>query len=153
MKNHWHEQIQRYVNGQSSAEEAASLQSALYEDAELRALYLDYMNLDAALGAAAEMATTVLANGTGGIATFPRSAARLLPHYWRWLAATAACAALVAFLALPIHRNSPRVRPEVFTAISSTQSAIARLSYKPASTLPAWISPTASMLDEPRLPE
>ena len=75
MKNHWHEQIQRYVNGQASAEEAAALQAALNEDAELRALYLDYMNLDVALGAAAE-AATIAENGIArdrDIPTFTRS--------------------------------------------------------------------------------
>ena len=55
MKSHWHEQIQRYVNGLASPAEAAALQAALNQDAELRALYLDYMNLDVALSAAAEM--------------------------------------------------------------------------------------------------
>ena len=85
------------LNGQASAEEAAALQAALNEDAELRALYLDYMNLDVALGAAAE-AATITENGMGGIATFPRSPAQSSPHYWRWLAAAAAaCAALVMF--------------------------------------------------------
>ena len=53
MKNNAHEQIQRYMNGQASTEEAAALQTALKNDADLRALYLDYMNLDVALAGAA----------------------------------------------------------------------------------------------------
>ena len=148
MKNHWHEQIQRYVNGQSSAEEAASLQAALNEDAELRALYLDYMNLDVALGAAAEMAT-ITENGTGRMATFPQPPA---PHYWRWLAATAACAALAVLAVLPSHRKTPRAQPDIAAVISSTQIHISRISVEPPSLFPAWASPTASLLDEPRIP-
>ena len=54
MKSHWHATIQQYVDGQSSAEEAAALFNSLNEDAALRALYLDYMNLDMALGAVAD---------------------------------------------------------------------------------------------------
>ena len=55
MNNDWHAQIQCYMNGQAGAEEVAALQAALQADAGLRALYLDYMNLDAALGAAAAL--------------------------------------------------------------------------------------------------
>jgi anti-sigma factor RsiW len=82
MKNHWHEDIQQYLNGQANAEEASALQAALGEDAELRALYLDYINLDVALAAAAE-AATITENGMDGIAPVPRSAAKTSPHYWR----------------------------------------------------------------------
>ena len=153
MKDHWHEQIQRTVNGQSSAEEIAALREALNADAELRAWYLDYMNLDAALGAAAD-AAVIAENATGSSETarFPRPRARLSPHFWRWLAATAACAALVVLALFPSHRDASRARPDFAAAISSTQSAIARLSVEPASVLPAWISPTASLLDQPGFP-
>lgn len=149
MKSHWHEQIQLYASGQSSADESAALEASLSEDAQLRALYLDYMNLDVALGAAA----AIIENGISRTATFPRPPARLSPHYWRWLAATAACAALLVFAMLPRHRGPSPSRPDVAVTISSAQSAIARLSYEPPSTLPAWMSPTASMLDQPRLPQ
>ena len=152
MKNDWHEQIQRYVNGQASAEEAAALEAALYEDLELRALYLDYMNLDVALGAAAE-AASITENGCGGITASPRSLAHSSPHHWRWFAAVAACAALVAFVMVSRHRNPSRTRPDVAAACSSAQEAIARLSVEPPSSFPAWESPTASMLDQPRIPQ
>ncbi len=151
MKNHWHEQIQRYVNGQAGAEEVAALQAALNEDADLRALYLDYMNLDVALGAAAE-AATVTESGIGGITTCPCSPARSSPHYWRWLAA-AACAAVLVFALRPGHRNPSPTRPDVAAACSVTQEAIARLSVEPPSVFPAWASPTASMLDQPPTPK
>src|SRR5882757_4174852 len=117
MNDQWHERIQRYVDGQSSAEEAAALEAALNEDAELRALYLDYMNLDVALGAAAEMAT-IVENEADKTTAFP---AQLSPHYWRWLAATAACAALAVLAMLPKHRNSSRAQPDLAATISSTQ--------------------------------
>ena len=151
MKNHWHEQIQRYVNGQAGSAEAAALQAALNEDAELRAWYLDYMNLDVALGAAAET-PTITENGIGGITTFPCSPAQSSRHYWRWFAA-AACAALLVFAMMPRHRNLSRTRPDVAAACSSAQEAIARLSVEPPSSFPAWASPTASLLDQPRIPK
>jgi hypothetical protein len=153
MNKHWREQIQRFVNGQASAEEVAALQAALNKDAELRALFLDYMNLDVALGAAAE-AAAITENGIGGIATFQCSPAQSSPHYWRWLAAAAtACAALLVFAIVPRHRNPVRTRPDVAAACSSAQEAIARLSIEPTSSIPVWASPTASMLDQPRIPK
>ena len=152
MTNHWHERIQRYVNGQADAEEAAALQTVLKENAELRALYLDYMNLDVALGAVAE-AATITENGLGGIAGFPRVSAQSSPHYWRWIAAAAACVVLVTIGMLSRHRNPSRTRPDVATACSRTQEAIARLSVEPPSVFPAWASPTASMLDQPAIPK
>jgi WD40 repeat protein len=56
MTDHWHEQVRRYADGLSTAEESASLEKALVESAELRAWYLDLMNLEVALGAAADAA-------------------------------------------------------------------------------------------------
>ena len=53
MNTDWHDIIQRYIAGTLADEESAALQDALKADAELRALYLDYMNLDVALEAAA----------------------------------------------------------------------------------------------------
>ena len=149
MKSRWHEAVQRYLDGQSSTEEAAALHEALNRDAELRILYLDYMNLDAALGSAAAVNTEI---GIGRTVAFPRPSARSSPHYWRWLAATAACAALVMFAVLPRHRNSSRALSGLAATISSAQKAIARLSVEVPSSLPAWMSPTASMLDQPRFP-
>jgi anti-sigma factor RsiW len=153
MKNHWHEQIQRYLNGQASAEEAAALQRALGEDVELRALYLDYMNLDVALAAAAEAATIADNDAADGIAPVPGSPAKSSPHTWRWLVAAAACAALATFAVFPRHRSPPRMRPDVAATCSPTLEAIAQLSIDPHSSIPAWASPTASMLDQPPIPQ
>jgi anti-sigma factor RsiW len=151
MKNHWHEDIQQYLNGQATVEEAAALQAALGEDADLRALYLDYMNLDVALAAAAE-AATITDDEIGWITPLPRSPTKTSPHYWRWLAAAAtACAVLVMFAMLPRHRKPPQTRPDVAAACDSAQEAIARLSVEPPSSFPAWASPTAAILDQPQI--
>ncbi|HEY2572481.1 MAG TPA: hypothetical protein VGH65_00385 [Verrucomicrobiaceae bacterium] len=151
MRHHWHEQVLRYMNGQSSAEEAATLQEALIEGVELRALYLDYMNLDVALAAAAEMAE-IAENGLGRTKTFPRRLARS-PQHWRRLVATAACAALVVLAMLAKHRGTSRARTHIDAIISSTQSHIARLSVEPPSLFPPWASPTDSLLDQPHISE
>ncbi len=151
MKNLWHEQIQRYLNGQTSAAEAAALQAALNQDAELRALYLDYINLDVALGAAAE-AATIPEDAIGGITKFPGLPAQSAPQYGSWLAA-AACAVVLLFVVAHRNRNLSPSRPDVAGACSSAQEAIARLSVEPLSLFPTWASPTASLLDQPRTPK
>lgn len=56
---HWDDLIQRYMAGTTTTEETTELQDALKANAELRALYLDYMNLDVALEAKAGAAETV----------------------------------------------------------------------------------------------
>jgi hypothetical protein len=148
MKDHWHEQVQRYVSGQANAKEAAALEAAMNENAELRTLYLDYMNLDAALGALAD-AATIPENGTSKTTTFARTTAQLLPHYWRRVAVTAGGAALVMLLLLPRHPDSSRERAIIAATISATQNAVARFSVETTSSLPAWMSPSASLLEPP----
>jgi hypothetical protein len=145
MKAHWHEQIQRYVAGDSTREETVALQQALRADAELRALYLDYLNLEAALGAAAEAA-----------AMAGHQTAELRPIAWpqghsrRWLAAaTAACVALAVLTIFRGHRDRPDAQHDFDASISSTQNAIARLSFERTASFPDWMSPTASMLKLP----
>jgi hypothetical protein len=153
MNNAWHAQIQRYMNGQAGAEEVAALQAALQADAGLRALYLDYMNLDAALAAAAGAAPSVELE-PGGLDASPLSPAQPSPHYWRWFAAAAAVcvAAVMVDLLLGQHR-SVRSRPDVAAACSLTQEAIARLAVKPPPAIPAWTSPTDSLLEQPPVPK
>lgn len=150
MKRHWHEQIQRYVAGSSTEEETVALQQALNDDGELRALYLDYLNLDVALGAASE-AAMMTGNVTGRISTFPGLYEPVPPHHRRWLAAAAACAALLMLVVFSMHRGSSRAVPDFASTISSTQDAIAQLSLEQASSIPAWISPTDSMLEPPEI--
>jgi len=86
MKSHWHETIQQYVDGQSSAEETVALFNGLNEDADLRALYLDYMNLDMALGAMAD-AVAVEENGSNRMTSLHEASVGAL---WRWAAAATA---------------------------------------------------------------
>jgi hypothetical protein len=151
MKPHWHEQIQRYVNGQSSAEETAALLQALTEDAELRALYLDYINLDAALGAMAH--SVPAANVTGRQATGPRPLFHWAPRSWRWIVAAAACAAIVLVVLPSKLREKPRARPDIGTVTAAAHAAVSRLYAEAPPTVPAWMSPTASLLDQPALPK
>lgn len=54
MNTDLHDLIQRRLSGMLTADEASKLQAALASDAELRRLYLDYMNLDVALASKAE---------------------------------------------------------------------------------------------------
>ena len=145
--------IRRQFAGEATEDDLQQLEAALRDDASFRADYVRYLNLDVALGAAAQVAT-LRESGTGKIATFPQSSTRLSPHYVRWLAAAAACAALVVFLALPRHTKPQRAQPHIATVLSSTENRIARVSVEPPSMFPVWASPTASLLDQlqPRLP-
>ncbi|MDB6133413.1 MAG: hypothetical protein JWM59_1656 [Verrucomicrobiales bacterium] len=151
MKTDWHDLIQRHMAGTTTAQEATALGEALHADAGLRVLYLDYMNLEVALeeaaGAATGMGIKPLKPGT-----LPQPAPGRSFHLWRW-AAAAACAALILLTMPPGDRGSPPPRPDAEVTISSARQAIARLSLKPAPALPAWMSPTASMLEQPRLPQ
>jgi anti-sigma factor RsiW len=152
MKSHWHEGIQKYFDGQSSPEEAAALFNALKECAELRALYLDYMNLDMALGALAD-AVAVEENGSNQFASLHEARAGALPHLWRWTAAVAAMAAVILFAMLPRAPKPVRTGEQVVAVITSSQNAIARLAFDTTSALPAWMSPTASLLELPSVPQ
>ena len=60
MNKDWHDVIQQYIAGTLPDDEALTLQNALKSDADLRALYLDYINLDVALGAHAESRAAVI---------------------------------------------------------------------------------------------
>jgi hypothetical protein len=145
MKERWHEQIQRCVAGASTRQETAALQQALKTDAGLRELYLDYLNLEVALDAAAE-AAAIAGNDRRWLASArPHSRAGL------GYAATAVCMALVVMTMLHAHRGAPGV-PQDF-GIHSAENAVARLSFEQPSSFPAWMSPTASMLSVSLSPE
>lgn len=60
MNTNWHKLVQRYVSGTISDAEARSLEEQLAIDPALRDWYLDAVNLDSALEAAAESAETAL---------------------------------------------------------------------------------------------
>ena len=97
---------------------------------------------DAALHHATIRRIRALAD-TGAI----RSGLRLMP------ALAAGVALLLVTVVISTRREPSRARPEIAAIISSTQSHIARLSVEPPSLFPAWASPTASLLDPPRIPE
>lgn len=138
MKTDWHELIQRYLAGLGTAEETDRLQAALKSDAAMRALFLDYMNLDVALSALAGI------DADRGLIPQVQRHARWLS--WRPLAAAAACAALLIGTFL-FSRKPSGPKPDLAAAFASAESAIARLPAPPLAPLPEWMSPTAAMLD------
>lgn len=85
MKTDWQDSIQRYADGRASAEEVAALQNAMREDAGLRAQFLDYVNLDESLAAAAAAREELAPIHR----TYRPEAARLIrwPVAWSWRAA------------------------------------------------------------------
>ncbi len=76
-----------------------------------------------------------------------RSGLRLMP------ALAAGVALLLVIVMIFTRREPPPSRPDIAAIISSTQSHIASLSIEPPTLFPAWASPTASLLDPPRIPE
>jgi len=91
MNHDWHDLIQRYIAGTLSDEEALALQNALKSDEYLRALYLDYMNLDVALEAHAgsrEAVNEMLASPMAGETSRPT-------RWLSWRPLTAAAAGIV----------------------------------------------------------
>lgn len=152
MNESHHEQIQRFVSGRSDAEEIAALQGALSGDSELRALFVDYMNLDAALSAMADVA--VPAEGDAGrVEAEPQRIGRSSPHFWRWVAATAACAAIAMLGVRTKPRDAAPKQPDFALVTASAHAAISRLPSSVPPVLPAWMSPTASLLEQPGLPK
>lgn len=91
MKTDWHELIQRYAAGTATKEETFALQEALKTDPDLRAAYLDHMNLEVALEAAAD-AEELLAEAR------PLAKSSPLPPrspWMQWRPITAAAAGIV----------------------------------------------------------
>lgn len=71
----------------------------------------------------------------------------------RLVPALAAGVVLLLVIGVIFQRREPsRARSDIAAIISSTQSRIARLAVEPPSLIPAWASPTASLLDQPRIP-
>ncbi len=153
MRNEWHEQSQRYLDGKSSEQEIASLHHALAEDAELRRLYLDYVNLEVALNNASEK-WALAERETDRATNFPDPTSETSAGFWRWVAVAAACLALLFCVVLFMKRRAPEAaRPDFAATFASTRRAIAGLSLEPAPPL-AWSnSPTASLLAPPPAPQ
>jgi len=103
MKNDdWDDLIQKHLAGIATAEESARLGQALEDDAELRALYLDYANLDLALEATAKADTALQEAQLFPVAT---------PSFNRgsWLSLGAIAAALVVGVFVFVTRKPPVV--------------------------------------------
>ncbi|WP_395736137.1 hypothetical protein [Prosthecobacter sp.] len=129
MKTDMHELIQRHLAGHTTAEESEALQTALKADAKLRALLLDYANLDVALGGLAETERAE-----------PKGTVRW--QVWRPLAAAAACVfALLIFSRKPVHPQH-----DLAAVFATTEKTIAHMPAPSLDPLPEWMSPTASML-------
>ena len=76
-----------------------------------------------------------------------RSGLRLMP------ALAAGVALLLVIAGIFTHREPSLARPDIAAIIASTQSATAQLSIEPPSLFPAWVSPTASLLEQPSIPQ
>lgn len=140
-----------HLNGTLSDADFGRLQALLRASAEARRTLRALATVDTklqALGSLNTMPTQLL------VMPAPSRARpfcqRLL---WTSMAATAACVALALTGMLFTHLKPSPSRPDLAAKISSSQNAIRRLSVKPQSLFPAWASPTAALLDQPRIPQ
>ena len=62
------------------------------------------------------------------------------------------CAGLLLVLVMLTRREPSPSQPALLATIDSAQESIASFSLETVAPLPAWISPTASLLQPPRLP-
>ena len=116
MNDLWHEKIQRCMTGDATQEEIAALQHALKSDAELRALYLDYLNLDLAL----EMAAAAEAMGQT-IAAFEQWPAVKLSAWARLSLAALPLGAAAAVVAILLPTEKPMQTQQSSEAEQVTQ--------------------------------
>jgi hypothetical protein len=70
---------------------------------------------------------------------------------WLMRALATGGALLLVIVGVFTRHEHPRAQLDVASAVASSQDAIARLSLKPPMLFPPWESPTASMLEQPRL--
>jgi len=150
------ELIHRWREGTLSEEQLRRLTDALASKEARAALRAEWL-LDAGLAEALRAAAVAALRETDAVQEMepmpsPQASHRHVWHSWLPLAA-AACAALLLGGWLVSHFHSSRPRRDVSTAFASSQDAIARWSHEPPATLPAWMSPTASILDQPRFPQ
>ncbi len=85
---------QRYVAGECSPEESAFLEKSLETDAELRADYLDYLNMEVALSAIAAAPPSTTLPAAAGITPLPVTD----PGWLRWRPLASMAAGLAAGL-------------------------------------------------------
>jgi hypothetical protein len=119
MNPEWHDFIQRHMAGTMSDEEELVLQMGMKTSAQLRALYLDYMNLDVSLEAAAGAAE--MTRLTRDPAPEPAKA-HVIPS-WRALAALSIVILLAAAWVLHL-ASSPKVSvPRSIAAVKDARGA------------------------------
>lgn len=143
-----------YLSGNLAEDDFARLQTLLRQKAEARQTLRSLSTVDTKL----QEVGSLNAKMVNLLVMPPPAAPPLRPHsrmrLWSSVAAVAACLALLlGGVNLFTERQPPKVQPDVAATIDSSHKVIASLSVEPASTLPDWISPTASMLDQPRLPQ
>jgi len=124
--------IQRYADGIASAEEVARLQAALREEAALRKVFLDYVQIDSGLAALAALAA---ARGTLDVPDAARSASALRRGPRSWFRARAAILGATVAIALAAGvALSGWMRDRGRVAVEIVQSEEAR-----------WVAPGASL--------
>lgn len=130
--------LQRTVDGRVTPEEFAVFEQLLASDQQLRAVYLDLVNLDTALHAAA-----VRANES--VTIVQRTPSSISRSRSLTLAAVGAVLATVVLVTPSTHRVAARG--------SKIEALCAAVRHSPALTMaesplfPAWMSPTATFLD------
>lgn len=138
MNGKWHDLIQRWLAGTSTEAEAAELQQALKTDNELRALYLDYANLDAAL----EIAAKVASMGRAPVAEFPgRAKARNATRTRSWWIPAAAAAAIAAIASWFLLVTQDSTKPANLAVLTRQLGAVwAEAAPQPGQPLPSrWL--------------
>jgi hypothetical protein len=121
MNAKWHDIIQRWLAGAATDAEAAELQEALKSDGELRSLYLEYANLDAALETAANDASM----GRASVAEFPETAkARKAERKRSWWIPAAAAAAIAAIASWYLFVTADSARPAHLAVLSREAGAV-----------------------------
>lgn len=107
MNHDWHDLIQRCIAGKLPDDEARALQDALKSNKELRALYLDYTNLDVALESHVESRAAV-----NEVLASPTHGERRRPSGWgSWLPLGAAAALMVLAAVMVWTREKVPVLP------------------------------------------
>ena len=140
-----------HLHGTLSDADFGSLQALLRASAEARRTLRALATVDAklqALGSLYQLPTQL---------AVPPAPSRARPLY-QWLGwssmAAAAVGLALALIGTPFTQVKPSPsRADLATEIRSSRSAIGRLSLKPSSLFPAWASPTAALLDQPRIPQ
>src|SRR4029079_8424276 len=130
-------------SGDGTEAETAELRDLLHNDPESLDAYLRFTDLHITLATRAEHATKDRLVAMNSTATRPR-----LKH---WLILATTCAALVLIGVFVSRHKTQQPQPDLSATITSTEKAIAQMPAPSFSPLPSWMSPTASMLDQPGL--